>query len=123
MPLPKQFLEGLATTPEDWALRAVFADWCEENDRPAVAACLLWMARRHKRPYQGTAGRATWFNADTISTGLGDPQSDIPGAVFGRLEGGKTVANHTMYPSLGAAEEAFYHAWEKAREGGWNPDS
>jgi len=34
MSLPKQFLEGLASAPEDWDLRAVFADWCEENGRP-----------------------------------------------------------------------------------------
>ena len=122
MGLPKQFIEGLARAPDDWQLRGVFADWCEENDWPGLAACLRWMARRRKRPYRGTAERATWFNADTISSGLGDPESDIPGAVYALLEGGEVVANHTAYPSLRQAEEAFYYAWQKARAGGWDPD-
>jgi len=85
MALPRQFLQGLMDTPDDWALRTVFADWCLDNDRPGVAACLLWMVRQRKRPYRGWAGRGTWFNADTIKEGLGDPESDIPGVVFGML--------------------------------------
>ncbi len=121
MLLPRQFVEGLAESPDDWALRNVFADWCAENDRQGVAACLLWMVRRKKRPYRGSGGRGTWFNADTISPGLGDPESDIPAAVFGLLEGGQAVANHKAYSTLAKAEEAFYAAWQRAREGGWDP--
>src|SRR5262245_12277078 len=99
MSLPRQFVEGLALSPDDWA------DWCVENDVQGVAACLRWMVHRQKRPYRGSAGRGTWFNADTIMSGLGDPESDIPGAVFGLLDGGQLVANHKAYTTLAKAEE------------------
>jgi hypothetical protein len=122
MSMVEQFLKDLETTPEDWRVRGIFADWCEDNTQPQLAACLRWMTRLHKRPYHGASGRATWFNADTISSGLGDPESDIPGVIYDLLEGGQKVANHKAYLSMRSAEEAFYSAWQKARERGWNPD-
>ena len=122
MTLPMQFVEGLARAPGDWDLRAVFADWCEENAEADVAACLRWMVRHEKRPYHGSSDRATWFNADTIGQGLGDPESDIPAAIFTLLEGGTALANHKAYATVPQAEEAFYHAWHAAREKGWSPE-
>jgi uncharacterized protein (TIGR02996 family) len=124
MSMLEQFLDELARSPDDWALRGVFADWCEDNRQPALAACLRWMARRRKRAYRGAAGRGTWFNADTIGPDLRDrdPESNVPGLIFGLLEGGRAVANHKVYPSVRAAEEAFHAAWLRARAGGWDPD-
>lgn len=121
MTLRDQFLTELTETPDDWTLRCIFADWCDDNNQPEVAACLKWMIDRRKRPYRGSHGRATWFNADTITSGLGDPESDIPGAIYDQLRGGQIVANHQAFASLREAEEAFYDAWQKARADGWNP--
>src|SRR5262249_18385246 len=64
---------------------------------------------------------ASWFNADTVSPGLGDPESDVPGALFELLDGGKQTANHKTFADLKSAEEAFLAAWVKARKGGWKP--
>jgi hypothetical protein len=122
MSILDQFLNDLAGAPEDWALRGVLADWAEDNNRPQLAECLRWMIRRQKRPYHGSSGGGTWFNAETIAEGLGDPESDIPAAVFTLLEGGNEVANHKSFATLRAAEEAFQAAWVKAREEGWKAD-
>lgn len=116
------FLDDLSRTPDDWSLRGVFADWCEDNRQADTAACLRWMVAHHKRPYHGSSGRGTWFNADTIAPDLGDPESDIPGPLFDQLPGGKPVANHKAYPSFREAEVAFHQAWREARERGWNPE-
>jgi hypothetical protein len=122
MTILDQFLEELGQGPDDWKLRGIVADWAEDNNRPELAECLRWMVRLRKRPYHSTAGGATWFNVETIAEGLGDPESDIPAAVFAILEGGKEIANHKSFPSLRAAEEAFQAAWAKARAQGWGPD-
>jgi uncharacterized protein (TIGR02996 family) len=121
MSIHQQLLADVAAAPEDWKLREVLADWYEDNSQPHCAECLRWMVRHKKRPYVGSQARATWFNADTISTGLGDPESDVPGPVYDRLEGGKQVANHKTFKSTRDAEEAFHQAWAGARQGGWSP--
>jgi hypothetical protein len=117
----EQLLNDLCGAPEDWALRGVLADWCEDNSLSEEAACLRWMVEQRKRPYHAAERGATWFNADTVSPGLGDPESDIPGALFKALEGGKEVANHKSFPSVRDAEESFLAAWGKARKAGWKP--
>jgi hypothetical protein len=121
MSILEQFLEDLAKAPEDWKLRGVVADWAEDNHRPELAECLRWMIRKRKRPYPGATGRATWFNAETVAPDLGDPESDIPSAVFVLLEGGQEIAHHKAFPSSRAAEESFQDAWAKARARGWAP--
>jgi uncharacterized protein (TIGR02996 family) len=116
-----QLLADLCRAPEDWKLRGVLADWCEDNDHAEAAACLRWMIRHQKRPYHGAPRGATWFNADTISPGLGDPQSDLPGELFERLEGGKEVAHHKSFTTVRDAEESILAAWASARQAGWRP--
>jgi uncharacterized protein (TIGR02996 family) len=108
------YYQDLARSPEDWALRSVFADWCDDNGKPEVAEALRWMVKNHKRPHSSSTESFTWFNADTIGKGLGDPESDIPGAYYKLLQGGQESANHKSYPSLRAAEEAFHAAWTAA---------
>jgi hypothetical protein len=122
MSILDQFLQDLADKPDDWNLRGVVADWAEDNNRPDLAECLRWMIKHNKRPYPSSSGGATWFNAETISTGLGDPESDIPAALFGLLQGGQEVAHHKSFPSLRAAEESFQAAWTAARARGWSPE-
>ena len=121
MSILDHFLEDLGSEPEDWKLRGLVADWAEDNNRPVLAECLRWMVQEKKRPYHGAAGDGTWFNAETVSPHLGDPESDIPAPVYVQLRGGQEVAHHTAFPTLRAAEEAFQAAWEKARAQGWAP--
>jgi hypothetical protein len=121
MSILDSFLDDLSATPEDWSLRGVVADWAEDNNQPRLAESLRWMIREQKRPYHGSSGGGTWFNADTIAEGLGDPESDLPAVLFSRLEGGKQIANHKSFPTLRAAEESFLTAWVQAREQGWAP--
>lgn len=123
MSILNQLLEDLARAPEDWRLRGVIADWFEDNHRPEEAECLRWMFRHQKRPHSGSADRASWFNEATISEGLGDPASDIPGPVFVQLIGGREVANHKSFDGMLQAEAAFRAAWVRARAGGWSPDA
>ena len=113
--------EQLTDKPEDWALRNVLADWYEEQGQQAAADSLRWTVRRRKRPYHGSSSIFTWFNADAIGPGLGDPESDLPGALYKHLQGGTESAHHKSYKSLRAAEEAFQAAWSSARGGGWDP--
>lgn len=122
MSILDQLLNDLGQTPDDWKLRGVLADWFEDNSRPEESACVRWMIRHQKRPYHGSSSGATWFNADTVADGLGDPESDIPGSVFELLEGGKSVANHMTFPNVRAAEEAFIAGWTRARKKGWKVD-
>src|SRR5262245_29155310 len=100
------FFEDLETKPDDWAVRSVFADWCEDNGQPELAECLRWMVRMRKRPYHGQDRWFTWFNADKISKGMGDQESDVPEPVYLKLEGGKESANHKTFGSLREAEAA-----------------
>jgi uncharacterized protein (TIGR02996 family) len=121
MSMLEVFFADLTRNPEDWTMRGVFADWHEDNGRPAQAECLRWMIRRRKRPYHGSSKVYTWFNADTIDPDLGDPESDLPGPVYKLLGGGEESANHKSFRTLQAAEEAFQAAWVAAREQGWDP--
>jgi hypothetical protein len=116
-----QLLDDLSHSPDNWRLRGVLADWCEDADQPGPAVCLRWMIRNRKRPHPGFHKGATWFNADTVAPDLGDPESDLPGELFARLEGGKEIAHYKVFPSLRAAEEALLAAWSKALEAGWQP--
>ncbi|TMJ00975.1 MAG: hypothetical protein E6G97_18760 [Alphaproteobacteria bacterium] len=116
-----QFLKELAQSPENWGLRGIVADWYEDNQEVHRAECLRWMIQQRKRPYTRADKQATWFNADRISPGLGDPESDIPEAIFKQLEGGKPAANHITFGNFPEAEEAIQKAWAKARAGGWSP--
>jgi hypothetical protein len=109
------FYEDLARDPENWQLRSVMADWCEDNDQPALAECLRWMVQHRKRPYSGASSTWTWFNADTVDAEQLDPESDIPDRVFRHLTG-QEAAHHKSYPSLRRAEEDFQAAWLAARQ-------
>lgn len=111
--LEQQILNDLATTPEDWKLREILADYYEDNGKPLYADCLRWMAENNKRPFIDTNRSATWFNEDTISDELkeNDPASNIPGLLYERLEGGKEIVNHKTFKSVLDAEEAILKAW------------
>ncbi len=113
--LKDQFLSDLEKAPECWQTRGVFADWAEDNGLMDLAACLRWMVKNQKRPYK----KNVWFNADTIANDLGDPMSDVPGAIYKLLSGAKEIANHKTYPTAKEAEENFQVAWLAAKEAGW----
>ena len=53
------FFEDLARNPDDWQLRAVMADWCEDNGQGDRAVCLRWMIAHNKRPYSGSSATFT----------------------------------------------------------------
>src|SRR5262245_21086062 len=105
MSMLKQLLEDIARSPDDWSLRGVLADWCEDNQQPQRAECLRWMIRQKKRPHKASGGQASWFNADKVQPDLGEPESDLPDALFRRLEGGWQAANHRTYGDFLQAEE------------------
>jgi uncharacterized protein (TIGR02996 family) len=115
----ESFYEDLSRNPGDWGVRSVMADWCEEHDRTLQAECLRWMLLHRKRPHQGVSGTCSWFNADTIPQGCGDPESDIPGAIYRHLKG-QVTCNHRTYDSVRAAEDDFLAAWALARQEGWS---
>ena len=121
MSMHEQFLADLLETPDDRMLRRVYADWCEDNELLEIAECLRWMASANKRPMRGSTGTGTWFDADTIGSGLGDEASDLPDGLYRCLEGTE-FGNHRTFGSLPEAERAIQSAWVKARKAGWNPD-
>ena len=108
--------------PDDWVVRSIFADWCEDNGR-GEAECVRWLVDNRKRPYlmPGTGTTATWFNARAVEPGLGDPESDIPEELYKALSGGEEQANHRTFRSLKEAEKALWDAWVRIRAGGWKP--
>jgi hypothetical protein len=118
------FYDELADNPDDWAVRGLLADWCEDNNLAQWAECLRWMIRHRKRPHRSSGSLGfTWFNADKLPDMVTeDPESNIPGKVWDLLDHGQQAARHKAYPTLRAAEEDFYAAWEKARSRGWKPD-
>jgi hypothetical protein len=119
--ISKESRDDEATVANARKLRNVLADWFEDNNHRDEAECLRWMIENQKRPYHGSNPQASWFNADTVSAGLGDPESDIPGPLYQHLEGGKVTANHQTFDTIKAAEEAFIAAFVKAVKGGWKP--
>ena len=123
MSLHEQFLADLLRTPDDRTLRRVYADWCEDNDLPECAECLRWMASANKRPLRGSTGGGTWFDGDTIASGLGDEESDLPDALYRCVQGGGEFCNHRTFDSLSEAERALQAAWAKARKAGWTPNA
>jgi hypothetical protein len=62
------------------------------------------------------------FLALTAEPNLGDPESDLPGAVYDLLVGGEEKGSHKSFPDPRAAEESFQAAWLAARERGWRAD-
>lgn len=122
MSMQDQFLLDLQQSPEDWNVRSIFADWCEDNDQPELAACLRWTVQAMKRPNLGSRGVGTWFNAATVDPALGEPASNIPEPLFRHLDGGNEVASQRTYASLTEAELALYRAWQLAGTQGWTPD-
>ena len=122
MSMHDQFLADLLLTPDDRFLRGVYADWCEVNDLSETAECLRWMASANKRPMRGSTATGTWFNAQTIATGLGDEASDLPDGLYRCIEGGGEFCNHRTFDTLSNAERAIQLAWTKAKKAGWTPD-
>jgi uncharacterized protein (TIGR02996 family) len=119
---PDALYETLSRTPNDWATRAVLADWYEEQGQQPAADCLRWMVRRRKRPYRSGA-TFHWFNADCVNTGT-DPESDVPGVLYRALRGREGFEKlFRDYDSLRGAEEDFHAAWARARDGGWDPEA
>ncbi len=114
--------EGLTRSPNDWELRAVLADWFEENGRQDVADCLHWMVRHHKRPYHSDRGTYHWFNIERVTT-ASDPESDIPEPVYRKLTGkeGQEMVFRD-YDDLRSADEDFYAGWNEARRQGWSSE-
>lgn len=113
---------ALSDQPNDWATRAVLADWFEDAGQLAVAACMRWMVRQHKRPYPSTRGTSHWFNAPRVTTD-NDPESDLPEAVYNELREPAGLDDiFRSYPTLRAADEDLYAAWARACAKGWCPD-
>src|SRR4051812_4864231 len=48
--LPEDFERALDRRPADWDLRAVIADWLDDNGDTLGAECLRWQARAGRRP-------------------------------------------------------------------------
>jgi hypothetical protein len=117
------FYEGLSESPDDWPTREVLADWFEDAGQQPVADCVRWMVLHHKRPYRSSSGVYHWFNAERVTT-ASDPESDIPDAVYGLLQGREGLEQvFRDYDSLREAEEDFYAAWGKALGQGWTGDA
>ncbi len=120
-----KFVEDMNEDSDNWKLRSVIADWFEDNNQLAKAECFRWSVLNNKRPCRngGSKPAATyaWFNKDTISAGMTDPESDIPGKLYDCLPG-KSTANHKSYDTLREAEEALIEAYKLAVAKGWNPN-
>jgi hypothetical protein len=112
--MKNDFIWELSKNPGDFITRSVFADWCEDNDEPELSECLRWMVKNNKRPYKAEGkNEFAWFNADSITGNLGDTESDIPGKLYTKIQGGKESANHKVFPSFEDAENGLYSAWKK----------
>jgi hypothetical protein len=109
--------------PAEWEALEALAKLYERVGGHEAASALRWMARNRKRPYRSSGFAYTWFNANMIDPGLGDPESDIPGKLYERLLSGEETANHKSYRTLRAAEEDFFQAWTAARAGGWDSEA
>lgn len=100
----------------------IAADWYEDNGNTVASEGLRWRFNNNKRPYL-TKSLAMWFNEDAVQgLDLGDPESDLPQAVY-RLLLGHTVSNHKVYQSAEQAEQDFVEAWVKAVSEGFKPNT
>ncbi len=103
----------LDANPQDWDLRLIYADWCEENDYNNIAILQRWLSQNRKCPGPGCVleaaiNEASWFNAEqegnrwtfpeSVKTfGFVDPHWCLPHPFFillhdyikiGRIDGG-----------------------------------
>lgn len=117
--------KGLDEDPNDWSLRAIYADWLEEQGRDGEAAGQRWMIQHKKRPfrpqYSGvmTTNGARWWwynlaNRRPHSDGLyEDPWSDLPEDLFRKLIKGPPDSESYLsqtYRLRQRAEKALFKA-------------
>ena len=117
-----QFLDEMEAAPDDFTIRSIFADWCEDNGKEELAECLRWMVENGKRPRIMTRPIVEWVWYDEESYVDIDVESDLPSNIFKRLGGflgnedSRTGVSgdpfgSKRYKTFRAAEEAFYKAW------------
>lgn len=75
MATAEQFERALDEKPDDWELRLVYADFLDDNDDPAFAACQRWMSgnkaipSRFKRYKKIKKKEWAWWSEDSHMTG------------------------------------------------------
>lgn len=102
-------------------LRNVLADHHADEGRTEEAACQTFLVEKGHRPYLGVLPNAAWFNGPAVCKDLQDPESNLPGALYAKLTGGKVVANHRLYDTLLAAETDVEAAWLACVKEGQDP--
>lgn len=77
---------ALDVDPEDWDLRLVLADLCEDMGRTDEAACLRWQVREKKRAHPFVDTWRVYNEAElTDYESTVDPPSDLPDSLFKQI--------------------------------------
>jgi hypothetical protein len=109
------WVAAMAEAPDDFDLRRVAADWCEENGRDADAARLRWMATHRKRPrFLRASTECQWYDkAAQVCKPPIDPQSDLPTGLYELLRAGEKRWSFRHYDRFSTAEADIAQAWAR----------
>jgi uncharacterized protein (TIGR02996 family) len=140
------FWERIQDHPDDPIPRLLYADWCDENDRPVMSIVQRWLAATGRMPNRWHSGLWTWitettppsrhlvlfFMVETTPLPPIEKARTLPDPLFRCISSkaaGLVAATpgHRMFQSRRTAEEALVGAWSEATKprfwrGNWKPD-
>jgi uncharacterized protein (TIGR02996 family) len=125
------FWERIRDRPSDPIPRLLYADWCDENDRPVMSVVQRWLAATRRWPIPDDEGWE-WWGCEDCGLEVAD-SGLLPLPLFNKLPfrwegdrlGDPVVA--VRYCGMKPAEEALAAAWALATEkkwfrAAWDPD-
>lgn len=130
--MQENFETQLDLTPHDFDLRAIYADWLDENSYYDLAYIQRWLAKRKLSPYLRTTTlknkevkpdyKWAWYPNYVVGTIVKQDEVDkikvaqLPQLIFINLPKSSEMHNSKYYPSRAEAENALLSAINKFKE-------
>jgi uncharacterized protein (TIGR02996 family) len=133
LPTPEDaFWQQIEARPGEAMPRLLFADWCNENDRPVMAEVQRWLAATGRKPHFWKDNHWFWLSdrstfeqpVEAIQTMPDELAKQIASNAPGRIPSSN---GYIVFGSQRQAEEALVSAWVAATSRGffrrpWRPD-
>lgn len=126
------FWKQIEARPGDPIPRLLYADWCDENDRPVMSVVQRWLVATGRITSEEWLS-AMWLTEDGVDFAPEEIHRTLPTPLFRAIDGfapGYVVKYGTgriVFETVRSAEEALVGAWLRAARGErsgekWKPD-